>query len=381
MEIAVVRKEYSLARGGAERYCVNLTRQLLKLGHRVTVVGESIDDALTSEVRFVSVRVNNATSWTKNRSFADNAARVINSGRYELVLGLSRTLGTDVFRITDRLQAHWLGIRYPNRILRGLQHLNPRHRTLLGLERQILGSSSVRRVITESKLDARLIEHYYRVPAERIRTVYNGVDIHTFHPGVRLHRAAIREQFKIGLNDPLLMFASMDFRGKGLHTVLKAMASVPEIPVRLLVLGRGRRGAFERVTKHLGLGDRVTFAGWQRGIERFYGAGDLFVLPTAYEPFGLVHLEALACGLPVLTTATAGGAEVIDHGGNGYVISHSQAAGELADCLRNYFGLSEDDREKMRSRAWQKASGMTLEHHAQQTLAVLEEAWRDKFRV
>src|SRR5262245_10130109 len=130
MHVALVRRFCSLKKAGAERYCVNLFRQLQKLGHQVTIVGEGIDDELRSEVDFLPVPVTQWTSWTKNQSFADNVAKVVKTRRFDVVHGLSRANGLDTYRLTDPLQTHWINIYYRHPVERWIQHLNPRHRTI-----------------------------------------------------------------------------------------------------------------------------------------------------------------------------------------------------------------------------------------------------------
>ena len=88
MKIALVRRSCSLRQAGAERYCVNLFRQLQARGHEVTIVGESMDDDLRPEADFLPVRVNHTTSWTKNRSFAEGCKQVISRHRFDVVHGL-----------------------------------------------------------------------------------------------------------------------------------------------------------------------------------------------------------------------------------------------------------------------------------------------------
>ncbi|MBX9788751.1 MAG: glycosyltransferase family 4 protein [Pirellulales bacterium] len=381
MKIALVRKECSLRRGGAERYCAQLARELIALGHAVTVIGESIDADLQDELDFLPIEVNNATSWMKNRSFAENASHALATGDFDVSLGLSRAAGLDVYRVTDRLQAHWLQVRYPGRLRRFWEgRLNPRHRAILELERALCGPGGPRRIITESQLDARLLQQYYRVPRERIRTIYNGVDRSVFHVDVRQERNAVRGSLGVSRDCPLIVYASMDFRGKPLATVLMAMVQASNPKLRLLVVGAGPIQHYTRLAHSLGLAQRVTFAGRREDIERYYGAGDVFVSPTAYEPFGLVHLEALACGLPVITTATAGGAEVIEPGRNGYVIRDAWAVQELAARLDEFFDLSEQQRAAMSASAAGSALPFTPQRNARETAEVLAEVCREKGR-
>lgn len=381
MHIAIIKKRYSLRAGGSERHCVTLSRHLQALGHRVTIIGESIDAELANEVGFVPVKVDNLASWTRNRSFAVNSAQAAAAGRYDIVYGLSRSDAADVFRLTDRLQAHWLNVYYQNPVYRFLQRLNPRHRTILDLERSIYHSQHVRRIITQSFLDRRLLSQYYGVPENKLHTLHNGVDTKIFHPGVRAERDAVRAEWGIDPGAPLLVFASMDFEGKHLRSILAAMQAMQAQNARLLVLGNGPQRRFERIARGLGVERRVTFAGRQSRIQGFYGAGDLFVLPTAYEPFPNVNLEALACGLPVLTSSMSGGADIIEHGINGYIVSDGKQVGELIAAFDQHFALSPAELETMREQAWERARGMTFDNYTRRLLTVFDEVLREKFRV
>lgn len=378
MHIALVRRCYSLKKAGAERYCVNLSRQLQRLGHRVTIIGETIDPDLRDQIEFIPVKVNHWASWTKNRSFAENVKHVVAQHRFDIVHGLSRTAAVDTFRVTDPLQAHWVNVFYRNRVVRFLQHLNPRHRAIFEIERSVFQSATVRRYITQSKLDSRLLTEYYGVPEEKIARISNGVDTSAFHPGVRQEADAVRNEFGIEPEQPLLIFASMDFRRKGLGPLLEAMAISKTRDLRLLVLGNGDQRTYGRMAGHLGLSRNVIFAGRQSSMPRFYGAGDLFVLPTIYEPFPNVNLEAMACGTPVITSATAGGADIIRPGQNGYLLTAPDAVSEMAATIDQHMALSLSQRQEMAQHCWQTAQGMTVELNARNTLRVFEEVLQEK---
>lgn len=378
MHIALVRRCYSLKKAGAERYCVNLSRQLQKLGHRVTIIGESIDPELRNQVEFIPVQVDHFASWTKNQSFADNVHEVVRQNRFDIVHGLSRTSAVDTFRVTDPLQAHWVNVFYRNRVVRFLQHLNPRHRTLFKIERSVFQSPTVRRYITQSKLDSRLLMEYYGVPEEKIVRVCNGVDTTVFHPGVRQERESVRGSLGVEKGQPLLVFASMDFRRKGLGPLLQAMATCRTRDLRLLILGNGDQPTYEKLARQLGVERQVIFAGRQAAMAPFYGAGDLFVLPTIYEPFPNVNLEAMACGTPVLTSSTAGGADIIRPGENGYLISDPGAVSEIAAHIDFHLSQSSTQLEKISTQCWQTAQSMTVEQNARNTIRVFEDVLREK---
>ncbi len=378
MHIALVRRCYSLKKAGAERYCVNLSRQLQRLGHRVTIIGEEIDSDLKDAIEFLPVKVNHFASWTKNRSFADNVDKVVQQHKFDIVHGLSRTPAVDTFRVTDPLQAHWLNVFYRNALVRRLQDWNPRHRTILDIERSVYQSSHVRRYITQSKLDTRLLVEYYGVPEEKIVRVCNGVDTVQFQPQARHESATVREELGVQPGEPLLVFASMDFRRKGLGPLLKTLTLCKTPGVKLLVLGNGDCRTYGKLAAQLGLKDRVIFAGRQSAMARYYGAGDLFVLPTIYEPFPNVNLEAMGCGTPVLTSATAGGADIIREGENGYLVAQPDAVHDMAECIDYHLSRSSSERQAMAEHCWQTARGMTVEQNARNTLAVFEAVVREK---
>ena len=379
MRIALIRRMYSLKRGGAERYCVNLTRQLQRLGHDVSIIGEAIDPALQHEVRFVPASIDRSASWTKNRSFADNCAEIIARSDYDIVYALSRVPAADCFRVTDRLHAHWMNVYYRRTWNRWLQHLNPRHRTLLQLEREIYRHDGVARIVTQSRLDSGLVQNYFGVLPHRVRWIANGVDVDHFHPMSVSERIAVRNELGIRRDAPLLVFAAMNFAGKGLTAVLRALMSPACRDCRLLVLGGdGTRCSDQRRAQRWGVADRVIFAGPRFPLKRYLGAGDLFVLPAAYEPFPNVNLESMACGTPILTTTTAGGVDIVQPGLNGYLVTDDQAVDEIAGSVGLFFGQDAYGREEMRKASRETASQYTLERNAVETVSLFREILEEK---
>jgi UDP-glucose:(heptosyl)LPS alpha-1,3-glucosyltransferase len=381
MKIALVRRECSLKKAGAERYCVNLLRQLQRLGHRVTIVGEAIDDELRSEVDFLPVPVNRLTSWTRNRSFAENCGRLVRGRQFDIVHGLSRVDGLDTYRLTDPLQTHWVNVFYRGAMQRWCQRWNPRHRAIFQLEQRLYGPGGPRRIIVQSQLDGRLLQDYFHLPDDRIRRVCNGVDLTMFHPGDGSDRNAVRDELGLERDQPLLIFASMDFRRKGLGTLLQALGGLSCREAVLLVLGNGDIPRYQRLANDLGVTDRVRFLGRQANMPRFYRAGDVFVLPTIYEPFPNVNLEAMACGTPVVTTATAGGADIVRDGVNGYLIPDAWATRALTERIDALLSLSATERAVMSAACVATAAQFPVERNARETVAVFEEVLRDKARV
>jgi UDP-glucose:(heptosyl)LPS alpha-1,3-glucosyltransferase len=148
--------------------------------------------------------------------------------------------------------------------------------------------------------------------------------------------------------------------------------------VHLLVVGRGRPAPFRRLSRRLGVEERTHFIGATSAVQRYYAAGDLLVLPTLYDPFANVCLEAMACGLPVVTTAGNGAAEIIIPGENGFVQHDPGNAAELASLLAECL-----DRSRllhMSDRARETAIPFTCEHNMTQTCTLFQQRLTDRYR-
>jgi glycosyltransferase involved in cell wall biosynthesis len=179
-------------------------------------------------------------------------------------------------------------------------------------------------VAVSEKIEKELLE--IGVPPERIEVILNGVDFNEFYPG-----AASRSQLGLPEGVTLALFAG-DIRTsrKNLDTVLHALVKVPEL--HLAVAGATERSPYPQMAEKLGLSDRVHFLGFRRDVAQIMKAVDLFVFPSRYEACTLVLLEAIATGLPVVTAATAGGAEIVTPE-CGVVLSDSEDSQALAEAL------------------------------------------------
>ncbi len=371
LEIAIIRRECGKGRGGAERYCHGLCMGLKDLGHRVLLLAETCDEDLRGFVDFVPLKVSKINSVTKNLSFHQAAQKALLRLPNAVSYALSRTWPVDAFRVTDPLHAHTLALRYRYPLKRLWTKLSPRHRVLLGLEKSVISPEGCRCIVTISELDRDLVQRYYGVGPERIRVIYNGVDQDVFSLRARQRRNLVRQTLGLGEDVTCYIFPAMDFRRKGLSVLLKALSRL-SFPWELLVAGQDRDAPFRKQASRLGIASNVHFLGRRRDIQDLFGASDLMVLPTTYDPFGNVHLEALACGLPVLTTAQAGGAEVVRPGQTGYVIRDSNDVDELVAALMD-FESRRGQWPEWREQAHISIKPFTPQRNAMQTAELLSE--------
>ena len=247
-------------------------------------------------------------------SFTVNAARHLRRGAYDLIQSHAKLLWQDVYRAGDGCHREWLRVRAtcqatPRRQRRGLSGVD---RALLFLERTLLTRRRYRLIVAISaRVRADLIRHY-AVPPEHIRVIYNGVDTQRFHPAARQERAdAARRRLEVPAGALLALFMGTGFERKGLVHLLRALPDAGE-QMWLVVAGRDAEAdSYRALARSLGIAERVRFLGPVPQPDLLYAAADVLVLPTLYEPFSNACLEAMACGLPVVTTRAAGVSELL----------------------------------------------------------------------
>ncbi|MEM2174791.1 MAG: glycosyltransferase family 4 protein [Candidatus Micrarchaeia archaeon] len=122
----------------------------------------------------------------------------------------------------------------------------------------------------------------------------------------------MRSKYKLSNEDFLILFVANEFRRKGLYVLFKALSKINDAKVKLMVIGKDNKLPYIILARYLKITDKIIFISQTEHINKFYAAGDLFVLPTRYEPVGLVVMEAIASGLPVIVSKIAGSSVLID---------------------------------------------------------------------
>ena len=358
MKLAIIRQRYD-PHGGAERFVSRAAAALQAHGTQTTIIArEWVGEAGATTWRrcdpFYLGRI-----W-RDRGFARAVCRVIAGGDFDLVQSHERIPCCDVYRAGDGVHAQWL--QYRAKMLRPLQRLwlaySPFHRHLLAAERRLFCSPRLRAVICNSQMVRDEIARWFPAVSDRLHVIYNGVDLERFHPSLaREHRAAMRERLGVPQGTKTLLFVGAGFERKGVQVLLDSFKRLCDQPVFLVVVGKDRHARrFEAYARSLGLAEKIHWAGPQSDVAPWYGLADAFVLPTLYDPFPNAALEALASGLPVITSKHCGTAEIIREGWNGYVCRDAYDAEELAGNLRKALAMAQDMRGNARSSA--EALGM-----------------------
>ena len=221
------------------------------------------------------------------------------------------------------MHATWLELRAAtlDPLARIAQGLSPWHRYTLAAEAAMFRHPNLRAVICNSKMVAGDIARRFKVSADRLHVIYNGVDLDHFHPGLRqAHRSEVRRQLGVVDDEPVVLMVGSGFARKGVWALLDAFSAHAHPAAQLWVVGADKhQSRCQARAQALGIGSRTRFLGGQRDVRPFYGAADVFALPTLYDPFPNAALEALACGLPLITSTTCGAAELVADGHNGFL--------------------------------------------------------------
>lgn len=385
LRLAIVFERVDPSRGGAETYVVDLCRRLVAAGLHVDLYANDWNpDVLPSAVRGVRVAAPGRTRAGRIWSFARNAESALARADHDATIGLINTWGQDILIPQGGVHPASLdhnARRFPHALqrlaYRAAKRLNPRFGLYRSIEARQYAPGRLNRVVAVSHMVEGHLRRFYGVPGDRIRVIPNAIDTARLEvsdpPAVR---ASFRREHGLAPEDLVALFVAHNFRLKGLAPLLKALhlrkrRGFEVRPLHLLVCGGGKPAPFRPLIRRLGLEREVHLLGFLPDVREAFHASDLFVLPSYYDPCSLVVFEALACGLPVVTTACNGAGELITQGREGYVVSAPDDLAGLATALDL---LSEDRRRRtMSTAAARLGREQSFDRHVGRLLALIEE--------
>ena len=231
--------------------------------------------------------------------------------------------------------------------------------TMRLIERRLYRSPQTRHIIALSHQVKRDLVQYYGCPEGKISVVHNGINLEEFHPKhIPQCRRTVREETSIAPDAFVLLFVG-DFQRKGLRYAIEALAYLTGVDIQLIVVGAGSSAPYEKMADEIGRREAVRFVGPRSDIYRYYAMSDALVFPTLYEPFGFTITEAMATGIPVITSADAGAAELIQDGQDGLLLTNPRDPGEIAHQIMRLIDhpdlrlqLGHNARQKVESLDW-----------------------------
>ena len=357
LTIGLARRGHSET-GGAEAYLKRLAGGLSRAGHETRLFTDASWPA--NEWRWGAMtRLRGDTP----RRFADELEKARPEEQCDLLLSLERVWRCDVYRAGDGIHRAWLQRRdaasSPARKL--LRTFGRSHRDTLELEKALF-TGGARRVIVNSEMVKKEAQEFYNYPPAQIDLIQNGVPLADFRPEPEA-RQLRRKNLGLAQNDIAVLFVGSGWGRKGLRFAIDAIASLGK-NFRLLVAGRGRRSLTNTRS--------VRMLGAVRDLPVLYAAADIFLLPTLYDPFSNACLEALASGLPVITTRANGFSEIIENAVHGSIVERASDIEALRASLR--FWSDSERRRNARAAILERAGQFDISANVERTLAVLHQA-------
>ena len=417
LTIAFLRRGYS-ATGGAEAYLMRLATGLHDQGYRVVLLGTGHWPAQVWPGGEVVVLPHQSL-----REFAAAGLAFKKEGKIDLLFSFERVPGCDIFRAGDGVHAAWLqhksktllskftaaaksfvvpvlapssascalscsapsvpcsssapailkiGSMLPSWWRRLFLKGRGRHQEVLQLERELFSNMSTTRVIANSNMVAQEIRAYFQFPESQITVIPNGVP--SVDRMTLQERSALRDALGIAGNECIILFIGSGWERKGLSVAIKAFrkahAVVPSL--RLWVAGKGSAKKY-RIPF-------VRFLGSVKNVSQLYAAADLFILPTLYDPFSNASLEALAAGLPVVTSAMNGCSEIIISEVHGTVVQDPMDVDGFSSALLRWQERLQQPKAATATHdiCAKRGAEFGIEKNVEATLAVMEQVLKEQ---
>lgn len=326
--IAILAEKYG-GIGGSERFVKEVTERLAATGKYEFHVFANRWEAGRPDIVFHKVPRIKFPRFLRPWFFTVMAQRQIARGGFDLVHSHWPTFHADVFSTHGAPHAYWI-----RHVLRRRANLFDRVMMMID-RRMIAGGANTVFMPVSAFLKERFEDVHGELPGEW-KVVHPGVDAASFARDPKA-RDEIRARYGIRSDDFVVLFVGMNFGPKGLGRLMEGFAELrrrePGRSAKLLVVGRGPVPVFERKARDLGVVGDVIFAGPQsQGIERYYSAADAFALLSEFDTFGMVVLEAMAAGLPVIVSDRMGVRDLVDPS-RGSVIGADATASAVAEAL------------------------------------------------
>jgi UDP-glucose:(heptosyl)LPS alpha-1,3-glucosyltransferase len=348
MRIAFVRRNWSPT-GGAERYLVQLAEGLKNHGHEVHLLCESWGEE-PSPFHYTVLIQAGKMQFAKPLLFADQVNEYFKKNSYDVTFSLERGIKADIYRAGDGVHMEWLRKRAEQNLyfsswwghLRNL--INLKNGSLINLEERTFTAGITQWVIANSEMVKKDIrKHFPSFPEEKIWIIRNGINFEKFSNG---NRAEGRKYLGLDEKTVLMLLVGSGRERKG-HKQARLVEKKLE--------GKVKRFIADHVKDF--------------PLEHLYAAADIFILPTIYDPCSNVVLEAMAAGLPVITTSDNGAAEYIEDGKQGFIVPHSYSVNLMVEKVKQL--LSQELRQQMGQAAREKIREWTFERNINETLRLI----------
>ncbi|MEX2489384.1 MAG: glycosyltransferase family 4 protein [Pseudomonadales bacterium] len=307
------------AYGGLQRDFLRIARECSERGYKIRVYTLSWAGEIPADFDVIVVPVNAITNHTRYQKYRDWVHAHLLQSPVNGVIGFNKMPGLDVYYAADSCYED----KAQNQ--RGsIYRLIPRYKHFSRFERAVFDSSAHTRILMLTEAQASVFLKHYDTQQDRIHVLPPGISRDRIAPeNAREIGSDLRMEFGVADDEYLLLMVGSGFITKGLDRIIRGMIALPEElrrQTRLIAIGQDNPRTFRRMAQRLGLGEQVTILSGRDDIPRFLMAADLLVHPAINENAGMILLEAIVAGLPVLATDVCGYASYVEDSGAGQLI-------------------------------------------------------------
>jgi len=374
-KIAVVIPKYGLV-GGAEQFAAELSSRLCaKSDYRFHVLANRWQSN-SPDVRFHKIPILSFPKFLTTISFAWFVRRKLQQNNYHLVHTHERIFTADLYTLHGVPHRYWVHQVRKKR-------MSLYDTATAWVENQLVHQGHCQKFIAVSDLTRDIFLREYPIDPDRVAVIHPGVEKADFPQEKRGDiRQTVRRELGIDAAEPVIVFASMNFEIKGLDDILFTLARLKtqNCEFKLIVAGKGNIKKYEKMAKKAQISEQVIFTGQlsKDKLNRLYQASDLYMMLSKFDTFGMVVLEAMAAGLPVIISSNVGAKDLVREGENGFVIDHPSDYAYTAERLKLL--LDKNIRRKMSAAAFQTASQNSWDTVADKYQAIYSEILAEKER-
>ncbi len=392
MNIALCYESVLPQRGGCEHYISALANRLVSDGHAVHLYASRWDSqALSERIHFHRIPTITGPRFLRPWRFGYAVEQAIARAKHDLSIGFDKTWGQDILYPQGGLHiasAEHNILKHSSRLgrisARIVKKLDFAHHSFLRLERKQYLAERRPVIVVNSRMVQRHFEKYYDIPAEEIVLLPSAINTHRLLSPDRFKiRAELHEKLGIQADEPVGLFVATNYRLKGLAPLIRTIAHLdPAEKLKVLVVGNSKTKRYELLAKKWKVENRIHFAGFQSSPQAYFFSADFLLHPTFYDPCSLVVLEAISCGLPILTTQYNGAGELLQLPGDqanlkrgadsnsaaGMVIQDPHNHLEFAQAIRQF--INPQTRSIFARNLKSLNSRYTFENHYQQLLSL-----------
>ncbi len=340
--------------GGLQRDCLKIAQLCAARGHDVTIFTRTWQGERPETLKIELFGRHGASNVARNRAWLKQLRETLPQRKLDGVIGFNKLPGLDVYYGSDPCYAAKV-----QRMKPFWYKWLPRYRHFRMLEESVFARGQRTDVLVLTEQEIPRYERFYGTPRERFHLLPPGIERRAFTPEQKQQaRARLRQEHGWALPDRLLLLVGSGFRVKGLDRAIRSLAALPaELGehTQLAVIGQNRPTEFTLLARKTGVSDRVHFLGGRDDVFDWLLAADVLVHPARSEAAGMILLEALSAGLPILATEVCGYAFHVQRAGAGRLLASPFSQPACDEALREMLTANE--------RAQWSANGLAYAAH------------------